>query len=513
MTPVNKSFPYLLIALAFFVISIRWFLLTQTGFIADDALITYRYAENLVAGNGLVYNLGEKVLGTTTPLLTLLISLAVSLGIAAKTFAPLLNVLCDALTAILIVFLFRNHFNRPFFGFFVAFIYAVFPTPWIWSISGMEVAMYGFCILASLYAFLGKRFSLSFLFLGCALLTRIDALVLLIAILMIAVLSKQKLGWRPWVTLLLVLGPWLLISTWYYGSPVPNSVIAKKVFYGELPEFRSAPLEIIKGFIFGGKTNLISNFYSLLVTLPFILLFIFALIGTISLFQFGLSYLILPLWLGGYVAFFIVGKTHMHPWYFSAFYAVYIPLVGLGMLTVWEKISQFLVQKSMGLKIKKALATLVLLFCGLFFAFECKTLVYFLGEYQKTENFLTGIAHWVKDQTKEGDKVYYSDIGKLGYYSNRYILDSVGIVSPIVTKHYRERNWLGPIQEVQPELVLFAETDFRLPEFLEDNQLKGMYKEIKQFDFQKSTFYTDSVYSESASGVEFPKIIAYIREN
>jgi len=34
----------------------------------DDAYITFRYAQNLAAGLGFVYNAGERVLGTTTPL-------------------------------------------------------------------------------------------------------------------------------------------------------------------------------------------------------------------------------------------------------------------------------------------------------------------------------------------------------------------------------------------------------------------------------------------------------------
>ncbi|MBZ0305706.1 MAG: hypothetical protein K8I82_06525, partial [Anaerolineae bacterium] len=36
----------------------------------DDAFITFRYSRNLVEGNGFVYNPGDKVLGTTTPLYT-----------------------------------------------------------------------------------------------------------------------------------------------------------------------------------------------------------------------------------------------------------------------------------------------------------------------------------------------------------------------------------------------------------------------------------------------------------
>ena len=54
----------------------------STGFQFDDAWITYRYAENLAAGNGLVYNTGEYVEGSTAPLLVLLLSLFRWLGIS-----------------------------------------------------------------------------------------------------------------------------------------------------------------------------------------------------------------------------------------------------------------------------------------------------------------------------------------------------------------------------------------------------------------------------------------------
>src|SRR3990172_2277897 len=40
----------------------------------DDPFITYRYANNLMHGGGFVYNPGERVLSTTTPLFTLLLA-------------------------------------------------------------------------------------------------------------------------------------------------------------------------------------------------------------------------------------------------------------------------------------------------------------------------------------------------------------------------------------------------------------------------------------------------------
>jgi len=53
-----------------------------TSLTLEDALITYRYAQNLAEGNGFVFNIGERVLGTTTPLWALL------LGFAGWLFGP-----------------------------------------------------------------------------------------------------------------------------------------------------------------------------------------------------------------------------------------------------------------------------------------------------------------------------------------------------------------------------------------------------------------------------------------
>jgi hypothetical protein len=46
-----------------------------TGLVIEDAWITYRYAKNIALGNGFVYNIGERVLGTTSPLFALILAL------------------------------------------------------------------------------------------------------------------------------------------------------------------------------------------------------------------------------------------------------------------------------------------------------------------------------------------------------------------------------------------------------------------------------------------------------
>src|SRR5205809_3666354 len=70
---------FVLIALA---IAVRVYVGQSTGFQFDDAWITYRYAENLAAGKGFVYNDGEFVEGSTAPLFVLLLSVLHFAGFA-----------------------------------------------------------------------------------------------------------------------------------------------------------------------------------------------------------------------------------------------------------------------------------------------------------------------------------------------------------------------------------------------------------------------------------------------
>src|SRR6266496_4099807 len=60
---------HVLLGLLFAGALVAWILFASyTRMRLEDALITFRYAENLALGKGFVYNAGERVLGTTTPL-------------------------------------------------------------------------------------------------------------------------------------------------------------------------------------------------------------------------------------------------------------------------------------------------------------------------------------------------------------------------------------------------------------------------------------------------------------
>src|SRR5262249_10752316 len=104
----DRYFLWILLLVAFLL---RIFLFHAVHFTADDALITFRYARNLIAGNGFIYNAGERVLGTTTPLFTLLLSGFGLVGVDPFTAALITNAISDCVIAWVLVSLFTGELS------------------------------------------------------------------------------------------------------------------------------------------------------------------------------------------------------------------------------------------------------------------------------------------------------------------------------------------------------------------------------------------------------------------
>ena len=101
-----------------------------------------------------MYNPGERVLGTTTPLYTLTIA-----GIAALTggteapfpvLALILNTLADALTCLLL-WQIGKRLESEWAGFVAGLVWAVAPFSVTFAIGGLETSVYVFLLTASIY--------------------------------------------------------------------------------------------------------------------------------------------------------------------------------------------------------------------------------------------------------------------------------------------------------------------------------------------------------------------------
>ena len=200
----------------------------------DDAYITFRYARNLANGLGFVYNPGQPVLGTTTPLYTLWLAV-LSMLTSSSDFpwlALLTNAVCDIITVVLLRRLFRALGLSPMAAAVIAIAYLSNPARIGVALGTMETSVDVMCIVVALDAYIRRdRPTLAALFSALAVLVRLDSVLLPLLLAAHSVLAKRRMPWREGLIFGIIVGPWLLFAQAYFGSVIPNSVVAKTHAY------------------------------------------------------------------------------------------------------------------------------------------------------------------------------------------------------------------------------------------------------------------------------------------
>jgi arabinofuranosyltransferase len=215
----------------------------------DDAYITFRYARNLLAGLGFVYNAGERVMGTTTPIYTLLMAFLGGLSGGASAPFPrvalYLNAIADALTCLVLLRLGKKLGFR-FAGIAAALTWAVAPYSVTFAIGGLETSIYVLLLTGTMLAYMDQRRIVAALLASLAFLTRPDALILVAPLALDRVwqwfeaLRRDQLNLRQVMTEFLALTlpvvAWMIFASIYFGSPIPQSIVAKSLAYRISPE-------------------------------------------------------------------------------------------------------------------------------------------------------------------------------------------------------------------------------------------------------------------------------------
>ncbi len=122
----------------------------------DDAMISMRYADNLAHGNGLVWNIGEKVEGFTNPLMVFIMSVAIVIfgNNYSMLFIQLLGLACLATNIFLahkiISRLLHSDEQKDFLKFIGLLLVMVWYPVMYWSVFGMET---GYLTTLLLYIF------------------------------------------------------------------------------------------------------------------------------------------------------------------------------------------------------------------------------------------------------------------------------------------------------------------------------------------------------------------------
>jgi arabinofuranosyltransferase len=193
--------------------------------LVDDAYIQFRYAENLAAGHGMVFNPGERIEGASGGIWIGALALGPLVGVNAGVWGRVLSLALTGL-ATLVAGVAVRRIAGARAGASAALLWAALPTNAMYAATGLETAAYGLMLWLSVLAATARRGRVGWLAGAGVSVLRPEGLVL-----GIAALPWIRKASRPLrVVVLGVLGGAATIALarlLYFGAALPHSVTVK----------------------------------------------------------------------------------------------------------------------------------------------------------------------------------------------------------------------------------------------------------------------------------------------
>ncbi|HUU45109.1 MAG TPA: hypothetical protein VM118_05190 [Acidobacteriota bacterium] len=454
--PDNSRSVY--IAVFLLTVAVRLGFHALTGFIFDDAFITFRYADNIAAGAGFVFNPGEQVLGTTTPLFTLILAALAVLGVPPTVSGVGIGVVCASVTGV-IVYAFARRWNFGRFALLPWILYLLFPRLLGTDTGGMETALFTMLAMGALYCRVVSRPSAAVGLAALAALVRPEGLLLLLMLLIAEGVADPRRIPRYLALSVGILLPWVVFATAYFGSPVPNSIAGKLALYSI---YASRPMY--------GKLIFLLALHN-----PFgIVLLVLALLGAWQLAVRQRAGRFELLWMLLLLAGFTLSRTFIFLWYPAPIYPLY--LLGAAAVILWLRDHRSRADYLAGHRYwwLLAVAAVALLLANV------RTVRGYRLERQVFEQKYMAIGRYLKAQANPHDVVAGEDIGYMSYYSGLRFIDRDGLITPQAAAYNRRGDYFGLIRDSDPDWVV-AIPQSGMSDFVEETAFKARYELVRAF--------------------------------
>ncbi|RIK10066.1 MAG: hypothetical protein DCC49_04650 [Acidobacteria bacterium] len=494
---------------------LRLWLIFGVRYTEEDSLITLRYAKHLWRGDGLTYNVGEKVMGFTSPLWTMMT--APIAGVNSYGMARVgLGLLCLAfyVAAVgIILGLAKTSFRLAPAGFLVlTALLALEPRLVTESVGGMEMSLFVLFMASSALAIEKNKFGLAFLVASLSFLTRPEGVLLWVVVFAHIWYIKRKAPLQQAVLFSApVVLPWLAFASAYFGSPVALSARAKSGWSSGGESVlstltRPGDLEVVwRDMTVGRLTGLPAGLRGAAVAAVAATW----VLGLWSAFrrERGTA-LMLQALMGALLLFYYFGRAIYFPWYAVTSLVVLAVAAGCvaddlvdvvregtgdGDTPVHTKVPSQ--GRQIGSRIVSVTAVLVALIA-------CIAMWPRLGnakEFQLYEESVRQpIGEYLRECTDNDSAVMLEPIGYIGYFSDRRILDLGGLVSPelAATRDKLEPGWgAREVHALRPEYLILRAGEVEhnkfyasglAPMFASEHERQTFletYREIKVFEW------------------------------
>jgi hypothetical protein len=430
-------------------VGVRLFFWAYTDRVWEDALITVLHSENAVHGLGLthVQDDGRVLQGFTSPL-SVLVPLAGDLirpGFGLSLI-KLVSALCGALAVWLGVTICLRLRLPIVVSWMAGAFLALEHHQILWGMAGMETQMVVCCYLFAFLCHIEGRTVGTGIALGLCMLARPDAALLVAILLAFEAWRSSQLGdFRRMITILgcaaVVFLPWLAFTTWYYGSPVPNTIVAKSLGYGMPFEQLKGETRAVKvrqlagkvgttfctlGPVWGGNgTGFVHLPDYFLISLAAFLILVFG--GLIALLRRDLAMLPMYTFAAAYAFYFTFFVPHIFGWYV-------VPVVAVSAIGVAYGLTQacaYITDKDLQHRVISGVAAVYILSiaASLFITFPAE---------RKVQQFVENggrkqLGIYLGSIMKPGETVGIECLGYVGYYSRGIVYDFPGLCSRAVT--------------------------------------------------------------------------------
>jgi hypothetical protein len=446
------------VALLVGVLMVLAFMWPIRDYLTDDTFIHLQYARHLSTGHGLVFNPGERVYGCTSPLWVALLADAMALGFDGVWVGKLFGMLAAVGCVGLFLQLMRRTVATPEIR--AAATVAWSSHAWMarWGTSGMETPLAVALILGGFVAFTeGKRWGSRPVRTGSlwalAALTRPEAMwLLLLWVIFLVIETEDRFGLRRLIAgslpPLLIVGTWLLFARIYFGTFWPQTLAAKTVGASNLTTHAVSVWRQVR---LVAATDGV-----LLVLLVLSLLLGRSPKGSPS----NLAHRWLPwAWVVGLPALYTArGITVI-----SRYLMILVPI--LGWLAWRAAEAWWLGRQPTPATVRRAsmLAAVValLVIAENVIVFQGAVIPHVRRFTPALEGSLVKWGRWFHDHTPPGTLIATPDIGAIGFFSQRPVIDLVGLVTPAMVPHLAR-------QSPEEAVASFSFASFSRPDYLID---------------------------------------------
>ncbi|MCX6992410.1 MAG: hypothetical protein NT011_04620 [Kiritimatiellaeota bacterium] len=461
----------------------------------DDAYITYRCARHLTEGHGLSYNIGEAISATTTPLLAILLA---GLGRwSSPEWIPAWGGVLSGLSLFALTGLIWMHArreNQVWVG--MVAVAWLFTCPFLETVWGGESLLALALSLGAFYLYFEHRHALAAVLCFLAFLTRGEGLIPFGVMVAHKLWKEKRIAWEMIGIFVLMMMAWWFVAPRLGTSFMPKTLAVKmaQMQSGAWGPFVKTTLDWYRAYLIGSPAFPGIRPHPIWAMLPLLA------VGG------GLAWLVRPserwgwilLWLALYVAGYSILAVPFYTWYsFPIFLAVAL-LAGIGHQGVVEGLARL---RRIPASLRIGMGWGYGLFLLLAFGVGAQSVIQSMwAPPSPAQRLYTRAGLWLRANSAPAASVGFFEIGFVGYYSDRRMVDPVGLVNPDVVPHVARGDFTWALRHYQPDYIVLTPVRWqdRIGRIRDENDFKAHYELVAALE---EPGYFDSplaIYKKSA---------------